>query len=116
MGGAGGYCPRSQCATSEHLKARSCTSRGEEGWVGERGLEGREEVMPHLQQVFIAHHVLQFGVLWHVLPVCEDDVTLDGRKLALHLDHKIHKGEVQCNVLVLGVVHNVFQLLLKQPA
>ena len=84
------------------------------GGGGGRGLEGR--VIPHLQQVFIAHHVLQFGVLWHVLSVCEDDVTLDGRKLALHLGHEVHKGEVQRNVLVLGMVNNVFQFLLKQPA
>ena len=72
--------------------------------------------MTNLQQVFVAHHVLQFGVLWHVLSVCEDDVTLDSGKLALHLGHEVHKGEVQCNVLVLGMIHNVFQFFFKQPA
>ena len=50
-----------------------------------------------------------------MLSVCEDDVTLDGRELALHLGHEVHKSEVQCNVLVTGMVDNVFQFLLKQP-
>lgn len=79
------------------------------------GLKGGCKWALHLQQVFVAEHVLQLGVLWHVLSVCEDDVALDGGELALHLGHKIDEGEVQHDVLILGMVDNVLQLLLKQP-
>ena len=54
-------------------------------------------------------------MLWHVLSVCENDVALDGGKLALHLGHEVNEGQVQHDVLVLGMIDNVVQLLLKQP-
>ncbi len=69
-----------------------------------------------LQQVLIAQHVLQLGVLRHMLSVREYDIALDSGELVLHLCHQVYKGEVHQDVLVLGVIHNVFKLLLKQPA
>ena len=73
-------------------------------------------VTTHLQQVIVAKHVVQLGVFGHVLSVCEDDVPLDSGESALHLDHKVDKGGIQHNVLILGMVDNILQLLLKQPA
>ena len=70
----------------------------------------------HLQQVIVAKHVVQLGVFGHVLSVCEDDVPLDSGESALHVDHKVDKGSIQHDIFILGMVDNILQLLLKQPA
>lgn len=48
----------------------------------------------YLQQILIAQHILQLGVLWHMLPIRQYDVPLDSRKFALHLGHQVNKGQV----------------------
>lgn len=70
----------------------------------------------HLEQVFITQYVAQSTISGHVLSVAENDESLDCGQFLLQLDHEINERQVQYDILILSMVHNVVKLTLKQPA